>query len=405
MNKTVFATGEANYAATLQNAVDEIALSGGGILTLSAGLYYSGSVELKSNVCLCLQPGCVLKAIRGIENFEPIGFWHLEMGNTRSLLWARNAHNITLCGAGTIDFSDEDYYDFSVIKPFDVPEEQLTPAMRAECVVKRKYDMEQMLSQPLFFESCEQVQVQNVTLRHAPCWTLTFSRCQNVQVTGVTIQNRRITGNSDGIHLSAVSNAVITGCSIVAGDDCVAATCITAPDDWCENIVISNCNFQSSSAGVRLGHLQAKVKNVCVSNLNITHSNRGIAIFAHNGGRVQNVHLHHLNLQTQLQCGAWWGKGEAIVLCAKNSTGSIADITVDHIHAESDNGILIAGSNNIQRVRLQNVAVTLLNSPNTTLLANDFDLRPNDYIQRPEGRPFQKQIEGAAVELENVTFY
>ncbi len=404
MNKTVFATGEANYATILQNAVNEIALAGGGTLTLSAGLYYSGSVELKSNVCLCLEPGCVLKAIKGIEHFKPIGFQHLEMGSTRSLLWARNASNITLCGTGTIDLSDEYFYDFSVIKPFDIPEEQLTPAMRAECVVKRKYDMEQMISQPLFFESCEQIRVQDLRLLHAPCWTLTFSRCRDVFVTGVTIQNRRITGNSDGIHLSAVTNAVITGCSITAGDDCVAATCITAPDDWCENIVISNCNFQSSSAGVRLGHLQAKVKNVCVSNLNITKSNRGVAIFAHNGGVVQNVQLHHLNIQTRLQCGAWWGKGEAIVLCAKGGSGLISNIEIDHITAESDNGILIAGDDNIQKICLQNVAVTLRNSPNSTLLQSDYDLRPNAYLKRPGKGPFAKHIEGAEVALQNVTF-
>lgn len=71
MNKTVFAIGKANDATILQNAVNEIALAGGGTLTLSAGLYYSGSVELKSNVCLCLEPKQVLS--NKPKPFEPGG--------------------------------------------------------------------------------------------------------------------------------------------------------------------------------------------------------------------------------------------------------------------------------------------------------------------------------------------
>ena len=43
----------------------------GGTLTLSAGLYYSGSVELKSNVCLCLEPKQVLS--NKPKPFEPGG--------------------------------------------------------------------------------------------------------------------------------------------------------------------------------------------------------------------------------------------------------------------------------------------------------------------------------------------
>lgn len=71
MNKTVFATGKANYATILQNAVYKNALAGGGTLTLSAGLYYSGSVELKSNICLCLEPKQVLS--NKPKPFEPGG--------------------------------------------------------------------------------------------------------------------------------------------------------------------------------------------------------------------------------------------------------------------------------------------------------------------------------------------
>ena len=62
MNITLTPISDGLNTIQIQNAVDKIALSGGGTLSLSAGKYVSGSIELKSIVCLNLEAGCVLKA-------------------------------------------------------------------------------------------------------------------------------------------------------------------------------------------------------------------------------------------------------------------------------------------------------------------------------------------------------
>lgn len=386
----------------IQAAVDKLKEEGGGTLVFPAGLYISGSIELRSNICLYFESGSILKASSDINDFPYIGFRHNELGETKSLLWAIDCENITLCGNGTIDLSDEAYCNFDDIVPFDIDLNTLSPRQKSECVVNRKSSINETLNLPLFFESCTNISVTGIKIMHSPVWTLTFSRCEGVTIRGITIDNRRIVGNSDGIHLSATRNAVISGCNIKAGDDCVAVTCITAHDKISENIIISDCNFESSSAGIRLGHMNAKVKNVCISNINISDSNRGIAIFAHNSGHVENVRISGVNIVTRIQCGGWWGKGEPLIICAAQSDGVIEKVAVSDIFAQSDNGIVIAGKdNNIHDVTIKDFTLDLTDSENRKIFSSHIDLRPNEYRHLSDGELFEKYVTEASVNFVN----
>ena len=389
----------------IQAALDSLSGCGGTVI-FPAGHFLSGALRLHSNTRVVFAAGCHLKASGNIEDFPYIGFYHGELGHTKSLMYAMNAENITLCGDGTIDFSDEDYCLFDKPIPFETNMDALSESQKAECVVERRYDMEKTLSQPMFFESCKNVTVKDIKLMHAPVWTLTLSRCEEVYISSLTVDNRRMVGNSDGIHLCGCKNVVIHGCNIKAGDDCVAITGITDYSAVSENIVISDCNFESSSAGIRLGHMASKVKNVCISNINITNSNRGIAIFTHNGGHIRNVTVQGLNIATKVFCGAWWGKGEPLVICAADSDGVIENVSLSNIFAESENGLIIAGKNeNIKNIQIQNFSLTLRDSENRRLFGTDIDLRPNAYQGREGGAAFDRYIEHAQVRFEGFYCY
>lgn len=401
MNISLKPLNEGLNTAQIQEAIDKIALSGGGTLSLSAGRYISGSIELKSNVCLCLEAGCVLKASGNIEDFPFIGFMHNEMGPTKSFIWSRNCENITLCGDGIIDFSDECYYALDEISSYEVPGVVLSENQKKECCARRINSNENTINQPIFFESCKHTKVNGIKLLHSTFWTLTFSRCDDIHISGITVDNRRNVGNSDGIHLCASKNAVISDCNISAGDDCIAVTCITDKSGVSENITIVNCNFQSTSAAIRLGHLNAKVRNICVSNINISDSNRGIAVFARNGGRVSNVHMSNINIETRVFCGQWWGRGEALFVCAANSDGVIENMTFENIYAESENGVVIVGeNNNVRNITLSNFNVALKNSENREMIGKALDMRPNGYVENYFPKPVDKYVRDAQVSFE-----
>ena len=404
MNITLVAENNGLCTEKIQNAINDICASGGGILTLSGGEFLSGSIELKSNLCFCLEAGATLKASGDIENFAHIGFYHNEMKTTRSLLWARDAYNITICGDGVIDFGDENYYDFDNILPFDFDISTLTKEELGECVVAKKNSVQNTINQPIFFESCKNIKIRDINLFHSTFWTITFSRCKDALVTGVNIENRFATGNSDGIHISASKNIIISDCNIKAGDDCVAITCITDEQGISENITVSNCNFESSSAGIRIGHLYSKVKNVCISNINITNSNRGIAIFAKDDGYISNISISDININTRILYGAWWGKGEPIVICAANSNGVIENVHFKNIFAKSENGIVIAGqNNNIKDISISDMKLSLIESKKWQILGNRLDIMPNSFDTVLFDKPFYKYVDNADVSFNNFT--
>lgn len=201
----------------------------------------------------------------------------------------------------------------------------------------------------------------------SPCWTITFSRCQRILVHHIVIDNSLIVSNSDGIHLSACKDAVISDSIFSCGDDCIAVTCITAEgeQDISERILIHHCHMRSRSAAVRLGHEQGKIRDVLISDLVITDSNRGFAIFSRTGGFVENVRIHDVILHTRIVAGAWWGKGEAVVICAAGSEGRIRNIDIRNLSARCEGGILLAGSEgNVENITLKDISLAVKEGPN-----------------------------------------
>ena len=290
----------------IQAAVDECAAKGGGTVLVPAGVWLTGSVGLKSSVCLRLEAGAVLRASDRIEDYPTNGFRHLEMGDTRSLLWALNQSDISICGEGTIELSDRPFFDWHRLRT-GLPRQKdalLQDWQRDQCVVTAG----NRPNQPIFFHACHRVRIEDVTIKNSPCWTVTFSCSDDIQVHGIRIDNNLQVPNNDGIHFSGSKNIVVSDCIIRGGDDSLAFTGITDPDSVCEHIAVANCILSSRSAGVRLGHLSGKVRDVVLSNLVIRESNRGFAVQAGNGGWVENVLINNVVVETENVCGRLVGQ-------------------------------------------------------------------------------------------------
>jgi hypothetical protein len=367
----------------IQSAVNDCAAKGGGTVVIPAGTFISGSVELKSNITLCLSPGAVLRGSDKLEDYPPLAFRHNELGQTRSLLWAMNQSDIRITGEGTIDLNDGAFFDFSQYRT------NLTLSSGVEFDERQRQETEASLARPrptlpVFFHHCQRLRADGVTIRNAPCWTITFSVCRDIRVSHLTVANNLRTGNSDGLHFCGSKNATISDCIFSCGDDCIAITGITDWDEVAENFVIANCIMTSRSAALRLGHQASKVRNVAVNNLVIKDNNRGFAIFARDKGWVENVRIHNVVMETRLFAGGWWGKGEPLVLCAAGS-GHIKDVSVANVRAESENGILVIGEkNNIRDVELRDWSLTLSYGHNRAWFKPQFELWPMPPVPAPD---------------------
>lgn len=375
--------GKTMNTAAIQAAVDACEQAGGGTVVVPAGVWLTGSVQLKSNITLQLENGAVLHGSRNLADYPPIAFKHPEMPQTTSLLWAMNQHDIAVRGEGTIELVDEPFFDWNKLWSGLPPEEEAKMAdwQRAQSVVAPK----ERPTQPVFFHQCQRVRFDGVTVTHSPCWTLVFSCCNDVRLHGIKIENDLRIPNNDGVHFTGTSNVVVSDCIIRAADDALAVSAITNPASPCENYTYTNCILTSRSTAIRFGYRGAKVRNVAVSNMVIRDSQRGIFLNAGDDGYVENVAITNVVMETKMFAGAWWGKGEPLVIAApETKSGRIRGVTISHVRAAAENSIVIVGQNrNVSDITLEDWEVNYRYSANSPLYGRHLDLAP----AAPRGEP------------------
>lgn len=372
--------------AAIQAALDATSAQGGR-LTVPAGTFLSGSLRMRSRTTLHLEAGAVLLASPRLEVYPPHAFLHAEWGRTTSFLYALDEEDIRIEGPGTIDLNGDAFILPGAIKTGTLfgPDEvaRLTPAQ----VEETTFSTRPRPVQPMFFHAVRNFALRDVTLRNAPCWTMTLASCNDVSILGIRIRNHVRMPNADGIHVCSSSDVVIGNCDIVCGDDCIALTGITEFTRPCERITVSNCLLRSSSAGVRIGHLASRVRGVKLTGLTIHGSNRGICVFAGEGGCIEDVHASGLRIETRMLAGHWWGKGEPLVVCAAGAgPGAIRRLRFADVTASSEQGVVLVGQDgNVEDVELIDWTLRVAHGANRPLLGSHFDLQPAEPRPVPAG--------------------
>ena len=119
------------------------------------------------------------------------------------------------------------------------------------------------------------------------------------------------------------------------------------------------------------------------SNLVIYESNRGIGVFARDEGSIENILFSDIVVGTRLHSGHWWGNGEPIHVSAIAQSegivlGQISNVRFRNIIARSETGILVYGTEDspIQDLVLEQVRLTITDSPLAESYGGNFDLRP-----------------------------
>ena len=102
---------------SIQSAIDQCNLQGGGRVVLSNGIYMTGSIVLKSNVELRIEAGATLLGSALCSDYpEKEGLAHVISENlprrrNASLIFAENAENISITGLGKIDCNGKSFVE------------------------------------------------------------------------------------------------------------------------------------------------------------------------------------------------------------------------------------------------------------------------------------------------------
>lgn len=280
-------------AAAIQKAIDKLSALGGGTVTVPAGEFLTGPIELKSGVELHLEMGARLLGIADIDAYEK-AHWVSPEGKKSphsALVYANNQENIAITGLGTIDGQGGD-------PAFNVG--KADPGGRPMIIL---------------FRNCRNVVVKDVRLENSAHWVQYYTDCEGVRVSGLKVYSH-CNYNNDGIDIES-RDVVVTNCIFDCEDD---AICLKGAGNYlCENVSVSNCVAASNCNAIKLGTGSSTgYRNITISNITIRHASEdnfrhwstkitgvtapvtvisGIAVEVVDGGICENVDISNISMR------------------------------------------------------------------------------------------------------------
>lgn len=324
--------GSTNNTQSIAEVIDLAASNGGGTVYFPAGEYVTGTIELKSNMTLYLDSGCVILGSENPEDYPMITRETLKGYNREGhsgLIKALNCENVTIKGRGVVDGRGYNWWN------------------------NPKNEHRPRAIQPIL---CDNVLIDGITIKNSAMWTVHPICCNNVTINGITIKNPSDSPNTDGINPESCSNVHISNCTVDVGDDCLTLKSGTEDDDLqkqhpCENIVVTNCTMLNGHGGVVIGsEMSGGVRNVVISNCVFSGTDRGIRIKTRRkrGGCIEDVVISNILMDKVLvpfvingyyQCGGASADDMSLFSLDKlevsENTPVIRNISISNISAKN----------------------------------------------------------------------
>lgn len=281
------ADGRTLDTAAIQQAVDACTAAGGGTVTLRGGVFFTGTIVLKSNVTLNIESGAKLVGSPRIGDYRATAFPALESLGW-ALIFAETAKNIGITGPGEIECNGG--------------------AFEGERLKNGKLQRTTPRPVVVRFIDSDHVRLNGFKLRDYPSWGIHLVACRHVDMDRLAIDCHAQSIN-DGIDLWDCEKVFISNCSVFSGDDCIAISSQHRP---CTDITIVNCQLSTLCQAVRVGPFSVKgLERIVVSNCVFRHvGHSGICLQMCQGGTMQdllfsNIIMENVVAPITLRLGGW----------------------------------------------------------------------------------------------------
>jgi polygalacturonase len=312
-----------------RKAIEALERKGGGKLVVPAGVWFTGPIELKSNINLNLQKGALLLFSPDFNLYPLVNtcFEGLSTRRCQSPISARNAVNIAITGEGSINGSGEawrplkkakvtEIYWKKVIKSggvlkdptywFPTQKSLKGEAMSDMNVPKgiltdsQWLDIKDFLRPAMInFIECKNVYLQGVLFENSPSWNIHPLMCTNVIIDNIFVRNPTYAQNGDGIDVESCKNVILVNSKFDVGDD---AICIKSGKDEegrkrakpTENMIVDNCKVFKGHGGFVVGsEMSGGVRNISVKNCQFLGTDVGLRFKSNRGrgGVVENIYI------------------------------------------------------------------------------------------------------------------
>ncbi len=261
------ADGAYDNTEIIQGAIDSCSKGGGGVVLLSGGAFLSRTLYMKSYVTLRIESGATLLASGNYESYPSDthkNMYKNEPHMDRCFIFARDAHNFSFEGSGTIDGNGH------------------------------RTNFKKQRPMMLRFIDCSKIRLDGLQLINPAAWCSAWLYCKDIAVSNITIRSI-VNNNGDGLDFDGCQDVRVTNSDFNTSDDCICLQ-TSNPEKPCQTIVISNCTFTSKWAGIRIGLLsQSTISNVAVTNCTFRDIlDSGLKIQQNEGGKMHNMVFSNL---------------------------------------------------------------------------------------------------------------
>lgn len=369
------ADGETLDTAVLQYAIDQIAAAGGGRLTVPAGRYRSGCLNLPSDFELHLEAGAVLIASQRLADYQPFQALSSAEKSHNVLLYALGQRNLIISGTGRIDGDGEAWFAAGR----DEQGYRLPRADRPRIIV---------------FEDCEQVRLEDFTIVQAPMWTVHLVSCRHVHIDHLTIDNAMTMPNTDALDIDSCEAVFVSNCYLSAADDAICIKTTHKPAALrrpARQIMISNCQLRSYSCAFKIGtETWDDVEDVTVTGCTIFDSNRAVGILSRDGGALRRLLFSQLTFVCHHAPPCHWGKADPLFISVRSRSPDIMPGRVEQVQFSNVVGVA-EGAINLHAARPGDIHDVLIASVQLRQrLSHDsaqgqYDIRPPCNPDAPTG--------------------
>lgn len=391
--------GQKLNSAAIQSAIDQVSASGGGRVTIPAGVFLSGSLQIKAGVELHLAEGAVLLASGNYEDYSPQhsipaiteGAVDEYVLPQRAFISGFKAHQASITGTGTIDGNADNFIE---------ERGRYIHSMRGPVGGKSQY-----LERPftIFIIESGDLKLIDFTLKDPAFWALRITGCDHSTIERIKILTDLMVPNADGIDIDRCSHVLIKDCTLITADDCISLKSCAGTSQYGDVsfITIDNCYMKTTSGAITLGtESVGDIHNVLVENCTVEDSHRGFAVRAREGGTIRDCVFRNSTVKTRAFSPMWWGHGEALHVTAFswNDPGHVGDgnperalegyvknIRFENLEVDTEAGILnwAARPELIDGVRYSAIKARV---GSRSKWDHRIDLRPNDiqnFVERP----------------------
>jgi unsaturated rhamnogalacturonyl hydrolase len=393
------ADGKSDASEAIAKAIATCVQAGGGRVTVPAGEYLTGPIELKSKVELHVDGGATLKFKTDPAAYPLVftRFEGMECMNYSPLIYAFEQTDIAVTGSGILDgqADEQHWWPWKGKKDFGwsegAPHQKKAADKLAKLVdqsipvAERRFGDGSFL-RPNFLVPyrCQNVLIEGVRIRRSPMWEINPVLCTNVIVRGVDIFSHG--PNNDGCDPECCRDVLIEDCTFDTGDDCIAIKSGRNNDGRrlgvpSENIVIRRCTMKDGHGGVVVGsEVSGSVSNVFAEDcrMNSTNLDRVLRLKSNTirGGTLQNIFMRNVRVEhvadAALQIDLVYEKGTN-----GNFSPCVRNVVMEQVTVKQAPRVLdVVGfpGAEISGVRLRNCSFSQITKPDQLIQAQDVQL-------------------------------